>query len=107
MWQQVAPATTFTWPNAVAYCPALTLGGFRDWRVPAEIELVSLLDDSVASPGPTINVQAFPGTAGAVYWSSSPASASMAWAVDFSSGSVSAKDYFNETTGAYFVRCVR
>ena len=34
MWQKVAAAGTYTQPLAAAYCPALSLGGQGDWRLP-------------------------------------------------------------------------
>ena len=40
MWQQTVPTTTFTWTDAGAHCPTLTLGGHGDWRLPTVIELI-------------------------------------------------------------------
>jgi hypothetical protein len=47
-----------------------TFGGFDDWRPASISELISLIDFSVAYPGPTIDSDAFPGTYPGGYWSS-------------------------------------
>jgi hypothetical protein len=118
MWQKaigsIGGVTTFTWANALAYCPTLNLGGHTDWRLPSAIELVSIVDYSVGDPGPTINATMFPGTPGRTgpqtvysFWSSSllaGSSSSSAWFVDFSVGAVS---YGPDMTGVLDVRCVR
>jgi hypothetical protein len=70
VWQQPPPATQYDWPGAKTYCSSLGLAA-RNWRLPTAIELVSLMDDSVPFPGPTINLAAFPGTpASSYFWSS-------------------------------------
>ena len=45
-----------SWSAAGGYCAALALGGHNDWRVPTRIELVSLLDFTVAQ-GPMIETR--------------------------------------------------
>jgi hypothetical protein len=60
-----------TWPDAVAYCTDLFLGGFADWRLPSRIELVSLVDFTRL---PSIDQEAFPSTANDYFWSNSPTS---------------------------------
>jgi Protein of unknown function (DUF1566) len=113
MWQRTVPIagttpTTFTLNAAVAYCPTLTLGGYNDWRLPTVVELVSIVDYSVATPGgPTINATAFPGTPGNYFWSSSPlaGAAGFGWLVFFDNGmTVSSGDGLPD---ANYVRCVR
>ena len=61
MWQQTVPTGTYTWAQAVAYCPTLTLADHSDWRLPSRIELVSIVDLGVTS-GPMINSTYFPST---------------------------------------------
>ena len=50
MWQQAAAPSTYTWEQAKAYCPTLTLAGHSDWRLPTRIELVSLVDFGRSAP---------------------------------------------------------
>ena len=100
--------------QAAAYCTANRTDGFADWRLPTVIELVSLLDFTVAAPGPTIDAVAFPGTPGEPYpretfWTSTHfagAGGSVAtWLVRFGSGLT----YYDISGGSapFRVRCVR
>jgi len=102
MWQQAVAAGPFTWAQAKAYCPTLTLAGHSDWRVPTRIELVSLVDFGRSSPA--INTTYFPSTPSDYFWSSSPlaGSSSLAWYVNFYSGFA---DYPEVPAG--YARCVR
>jgi hypothetical protein len=78
--------------NAVGYKNAVNasaLCGYTDWRLPTADELQSLVDYSVAYPGPTIDGTWFPNTPSYCwYWSASPyaGGASGAWFVFFFSG---------------------
>ena len=94
------PAVTCGQGQALAYCA----GKGGGWRLPSRVELVSLVDFTIASPGPTINA-ALPGTPGDRFWTSAPfaASAGFAWYVDFKDGATS----FDFDTAHYRVRCVR
>jgi hypothetical protein len=106
MWQQTAAPGTYTWSAALAYCTNLTLGGHKDWRLPAEPELISIIDYSVASGSVAlIDAAAFPGTPVGLFWSSTPAagSSSIAWVVVMTTG-YTGKDY---ATNKDNVRCVR
>ncbi len=100
--------------QAAAYCTANRTGGFSDWRLPTVIELASLVDFTVAMPGPTIDAVAFPGTPGEPYpketfWTSTHfagAGGSVAtWLVRFGSGLT----YYDISGGSapFRVRCVR
>ena len=78
-WQQLVPLQTFDVDAGTYYCAALGLADAGDWRLPTEIELVSLVDFTVpGSPGVgTINSAAFPsfpdaGTTYATFWSNTP-----------------------------------
>ena len=104
MWQQTVPTGTYTWAQAVAYCPTVTLAGHSDWRLPSRIELVSIVDLGVTS-GPMISSTYFPSTPAATFWSSSPVagSPSDAWGVLFYLGLT----YIYVITDTYSVRCVR
>ncbi len=50
MWQHRPPAGLMTWPDALAYCSDLVLGGYDDWRLPNITELSSILDLDRESP---------------------------------------------------------
>lgn len=91
------------WAQAVAYCSNLTLddGG---WRLPARIELVSLLD---VTKDPALDHTAFPDTPADEFWTSTslapnPASA---WYVDF--GFAVQIIAYDDKSAAHYIRCVR
>lgn len=104
MWQRTAPTAMFNWADAARYCADLSLAGHDDWRLPTEIELLSIVDDTVAS-GPAIDVATFPDTAAGYYWSSLPMADSPgnAWQVDFITGSA----YDSDVLALLNLRCVR
>jgi len=85
--------------NVVGLC------GFNDWRLPKYGELSSIVDRSIANPGPTIDTAYFPNTINLRYWSASPyaGSAPGAWYVGFGSGS----DGVNGKANSDYVRLVR
>jgi len=92
-WQQVVAASAGNWASAKSYCSGLTLNG-ATWRLPTVGELSSIVDYSVAAPGPTVDATAFPGTPSTWFWSatSSVASAGSVWAVFFANGGTSNLD---------------
>jgi hypothetical protein len=89
-WQRVAPAQTYNWPQAWSYCVGLSLGGFvSGWRLPTKKELETLMDRRVMSPGPTIDVTAFPSALAGPYWmATTPYSGDTgkAWSAEFGNG---------------------
>jgi hypothetical protein len=105
MWQQTVPTGTYTWSQAVAYCPTLNLAGHSDWRLPSRIELVSIVDFGVSS-GVTINATYFPSTPAGWFWSSSPlgVSSSLAFYVSFNYGFTGSH---GGVSSRIDVRCVR
>jgi hypothetical protein len=106
IWQASAPAGTYAWSGAQAYCAGLVLAGFKDWRLPARIELISIVDYSVAKPGPVIDTVAFPGAPNTLFWSASTQAGygtTRAWYVEFDNGFA----FTDSTNTAYGVRCVR
>jgi Protein of unknown function (DUF1566) len=110
MWQRAVPAGLYNQSEASGYCHVLGLGSFGDWRLPAMIELVSILD--LAEPPPAIDPTAFPNALppqpGAhVFWSTTQAAGfagTHPWTVDFSFGQT---ESFAQATDKELVRCVR
>jgi hypothetical protein len=101
VWEGTVDATTYTQADAEQHCQAKPGG----WRLPTRIELVSLIDFTIASPGPTINSAAFPGATADPFWtsSSSAAAADYGWNVTFYIGDANVG--FDKGTSK--VRCVR
>ena len=104
MWQEPQAADKYAWADAICYCASLGLAGYNDWRLPTVIELVSIMDETIAS-GPTINMAAFPSTAGGWYWTSVPLAGGlgMAWLVGFQGSGTSNSGALTPS----HVRCVR
>jgi len=105
VWQKSESASTLQWASAVAYCDSLNLGGSTDWRLPTEKELGSLIDYSIANPGPMIRTAYFPSAKKTYYWSATTSAAdpNKAWNILFSDGPENYAD-----KGSYYnVRCVR
>jgi len=113
MWQQVVPTTggagndgNLMWAEATSYCATLVLAGHDDWRLPSQIELVSILDYSNLGAGqPPINRALFPNTPADAFWSSTKSAVmdTSAWTVYMDVGFTYAYDM--TTVGR--VRCVR
>lgn len=102
MWQQTVSTTTYSWADALAFCPSLSLAGYDDWRLPTRIELVSIVDDSLTDA--TMDSANFPGTPAGYFWTSSRLAGSLtdAWVVVFNGGT-----YTVLTSDSSYVRCVR
>jgi hypothetical protein len=93
---------TYTWTEALAYCDALSWGGYSDWRLPDRYELMSIAD--LGTYNPCIDTTTFPATPIDMFWSSSSFGiVTAAWRVWFVSGYSSG----SLKGGAYNVRCVR
>jgi hypothetical protein len=113
MWQQHIPATggvgedgNLTWAEASEYCATLSAAGHTDWRLPSQIELVSLLDYSnLGEAQPPINSAFFPDTPPDAFWSSTKSAGSQtaAWTVYMDVGFT----YAYDMTSVGRVRCVR
>ncbi len=117
-WQPAFAPGPYTWTAALAYCKALSLGGYSSgWRLPSMKELRTLVDESTYNPA--IDATAFPGIAatdspvrpGTFFWTSTPVATFpiTAWYVNFYDGSpghgiINAKGVAGNS---YAVRCVR
>jgi Protein of unknown function (DUF1566) len=97
-WQQSVPAATFTLASAGAYCAGLGTG----WRLPTIRELETIVDYSVAPPGPTIDAAAFPNTPTNLFYVTSTLvnGSSLHWSIDFSNGVIG-----NNAGEPFNVRC--
>jgi hypothetical protein len=49
-WQYEEPLMLMTWEEALAYCEALELGGFADWRLPNAKEMQSIVNHGYLRP---------------------------------------------------------
>lgn len=103
MWQKATAPSQMDWATAKSYCQTtLHLGGHSDWRLPAKIELLSLVD--YGRTAPAINSTFFPSTQAMAYWSATPrVASSSAWSVTFDIGNALS----TPLTALEFVRCVR
>jgi hypothetical protein len=102
-WQQAGPSSTMVYSAAKTYCSGLSLAG-TGWRVPTIKELLTLVDESIAS-GPLIDTTAFPGAQATWYWSSTAviSTTTTEYLVAFQNGSANG----GPLTNAILVRCVR
>jgi hypothetical protein len=103
-WQQVVDEELRSWEEAAEHCEKLDLAG-GGFRLPARIELLSLIDFTRANP--SIDPAAFPDAPRARFWSSSPfaAARSSVWLINFEFGTgFSGLAHVNEK---HRVRCVR
>ena len=95
---------TCTWDEARAYCASLTLGGVAGWRLPAVMELFTIVD--FTGTDATIDPVAFPNTPADSFWTSFPYAFSLpvAWLVSFDTGMTGFADVHSCHSRA---RCVR
>ena len=97
-------AQTYTWSEALDYCELLDWGGHSDWRLPGDLELLSIVDYSASFLA--IDNTAFPATPLKWFWSSTTAAWGgdlLAWYVYFYDGS----GHYDYKTVSNNVRCVR
>ena len=96
VWEKQPVILDYSWEDARMHCTDTNLGNRKGWRLPSVHELASLIDPSVASPGPTLPVGhpftglQFPDLRSAFYWSASAnaGSPAFAWEVNFGNGKV-------------------
>lgn len=68
MWQQT-DGGEMTWERAQEYARQLRLGGHREWRLPASMELFSILDHG--KHGPAMDTDYFTRTEARYWWTDS------------------------------------
>jgi len=104
MWQDNKDAKTVKrdWQGAINYCRNLKLGGYRDWRLPSEGELLTIVDYREYKP--TIS-PVFKNVASKPYWSSTSyaGNPSCYWIVSFYNGIV----IWDGIEMNDYVRCIR
>lgn len=106
VWEQSPSATVEPWGNARFTCLNKRVGNQKGWRLPAVAELASLVDPSVAIPGPTLSPDhPFTNVQSSIYWSASTFAdnPTNAWFVNFGNGFVGT---FSKIT-TFPVWCVR
>ncbi len=89
VWEKSPQTTSARWSVAHRTCIEKNVGGRKGWRLPSLPELSSLVDPSVAPPGPTLpQGHPFLAVQSAVYWSATRADEDPkgSWAVHFGLG---------------------
>ena len=91
VWEKSPQTATTTWNGARFTCINKNVGGQKGWRLPSIPDLASLIDPSVAAPGPTLpSGHPFHNVQSAGYWSATTSAedSSDAWFVYFGIGFV-------------------
>ncbi len=91
VWEKSPQTTAVSSANVRLTCANKAVGGRKGWRLPSLPELASLVDPSVASPGPTLPPgHPFVAVQSANYWSGSAHAENPAlmWGVGFGNGAV-------------------
>ena len=108
VWEKSPSTISFGWKIAQDICNGLSLGNRKGWRLPTVQELASLVDPSVAPPGPTLpGGNPFTNVQTSDYWTATSQADSPvigAWVVRFNSGVVT--DGANKSDTLFFW-CVR
>lgn len=89
VWERSPQTTSARWIAARRTCIEKNVGGQKGWRLPSLEELTSLVDPSVAPPGPTLPPgHPFLTVKSTVYWSATRVDedARGSWAVHFGLG---------------------
>jgi hypothetical protein len=106
VWERSPHITGHIWSAARVQCTARTTGARKGWRLPSVHELASLIDPSVASPGPNLPPgHPFLTVQSALYWSATTYvdDSSIAGLVGFGGGFSATGDRF----AAFHAWCVR
>jgi hypothetical protein len=108
MWQHPFESQGRAWSDAKTYCSNLDLAGYRDWRLPTKMELISIVDTSRRAPA--INTTVFASTwrsYSSWFWTSTPmpSQAETVWFISGLSGNGGANS--QNIQDKLSVRCVR
>ena len=105
MWQDEKQNVEGTWEQAQEYCKLVSLAGYKDWRLPTRVELLSITDKARSNPALNTAFKYITDSDYPWYWSQtkSAGDSSSAWIVDFRFGGV----FWNDVSVRVFVRCVR
>lgn len=103
IWQKEDDDTSRAWDDALTYCDNLSLGGYIDWRLPSDMELMGIVNYETYNPA--INSTYFSNTNSSIYWSSTTYvyDSSNVWRVYFYDSDVNN----NNKSLSNYVRCVR
>ena len=104
VWQRGVAPSTMTYAQALNYCATLApLDTLSGWRLPARIELMSLIEIQASTP--YIDTANFPGTPAGLFWTSTvnPTGTATTWMLGFDSADLS--DF--PQTQTLNVRCLR
>lgn len=107
VWEQSPALSTGDFQDSTYACANKNIGGTKGWRLPAAPELGSLVDPSVATPGPTLPPgHPFTNVQSQVYWSatSHAITPTTAWTMNFTSGDFNSDNRMN---GRHLAWCVR
>ena len=89
VWERSPQTTSARWVVARRTCIEKNVGGHKGWRLPSLEELTSLVDPSIAPPGPTLPTgHPFLTVQSTVYWSATRVDedARGSWAIHFGLG---------------------
>ena len=105
MWQDEKQNFEGTWEQAQEYCKLVSLAGYKDWRLPTRVELLSITDKARSNPALNTAFKYITDSGISWYWSQTTyaGDSSVAWIVDFRFGGV----FWNDVSVRSFVRCVR
>jgi len=99
-WMKSDDGTPRAWQDAVAHCKGLVFASRDDWRLPARMELDSIVDYGRSFPAidPVFDCQA------SFYWSATPYAGdpAYAWGIYGNDGG----DHWLDKGNKYYVRCV-
>lgn len=107
VWEQAPAVTTANFQDSTYACANKVIGGVKGWRLPAVPELGSLVEPSVATPGPTLQPgHPFTNVQSAYYWSATThaVTPTTAWTLSFSTGNFGSD---NKMGGSHLAWCVR
>jgi hypothetical protein len=104
VWEGTVGPDLYMQADAILHCA--TKGGA--WRLPAALELASLVDYTIPAPGPTIDQEYFPNAPAEPFWTSSraigvlPSGPPQGWSVGFIGGGTG----YEAVTTVHRARCV-